>query len=63
MLEREFTFFLVTCANEPIYKKSSENHDFYVAKCFFDLHVFLCDDAIDNMCDRHRPLIKLKLSQ
>ena len=51
-------FFFKICAKEPIYKKSSENHDFYVAKRFFEFHVFLCDDAIDNMCDRHRPLFE-----
>jgi hypothetical protein len=34
----------------------THKNDFYVAKLFFYFHVFLCDDAIDNMCDRHRPL-------
>ena len=48
-------FFFITCAKEPIYKKSSENYDFYVAKRFFDFNFFLCDDARKNMCDRHRP--------
>ncbi len=38
-------------------QKSSENHDFYVAKGFFDFHVFLLyDDSINNKFDRHRPL-------
>ena len=43
--------FFITCAKEPIYKKRSENHDFYVAKVFL-IFIFFCDDAMDNMCDR-----------
>ncbi len=35
------TFFSIKFAKEPICKKSSENHDFNVAKVFFDFHVFL----------------------
>jgi len=37
--------------------ENNENYDFYVAKCFFDFDVFLCDDTIDNMCDRPVTLI------
>ena len=33
-------FFFITRAKELIYKQSSENHDFYVAKRFFDFHFF-----------------------
>ena len=56
-------FFFITCANKSIYKKSSENHDFYVAKVFLISMFFLCDDALDNMCDRQIPLIKSWLNQ
>jgi len=34
-------FFFITCAKKPIYKKSSENHDFYMAKVFL-IFMFFC---------------------
>ncbi len=44
MLYCELTFFFITCAKEPIYKKSIENHDFdfLCGESFFDFHSFFC---------------------
>jgi hypothetical protein len=52
-------FFHNVCERTDLHgnqKKSTENHDFYVAKRFFDFHVFFCDDAIDSMCVKHKPV-------
>ena len=37
------------CAKEPIYKKSSENNDFYVAKVFL-IFIFFCVTMLEKTC-------------